>query len=135
MSALRQQVLAMVNVLPEHRLLSLLRQINAYNIEDSMTEEEKRIKSSEAYDNLIKIVDERKERQRRKAEEENSRHASPFTDEEWDAFVKKHEDPQKAIAFERLDALVQQNRHLYGKNIDYDKLRWEAINEKYGPFD
>ena len=59
----------------------------------------------------------------------------PFTQEEWDAFVEKHADPQKAAAFQRLDALVKKNSHLYGKDFNPDQARWEALNEKYGPFD
>lgn len=59
----------------------------------------------------------------------------PFTQEEWDAFVEKHADPQKVVAFQSLDALVKKNRHLFGKDFDPNQARWEALNEKYGPFD
>ena len=136
MSAQLQKAISMMSVLPEQYLSALIQQMQEYQRETITTEESKKDRTpSDALKNIMKIVEERNARERAKKEEEKARDDLPFSQEEFDAFMARQEiDPQKAAAFDRLEKWREEHQHLFGRNFDYDQARWEALNEKYGPF-
>ena len=135
MSALHQEAISILNTLPEQYVSLLINQMKEYAQEAAESDEEKKERSRETHGNIIEIYKKRRAAERAKADEEKSRCSMPVTQEQWDAFMARQEiDQKKAAAFERLQKLVEKNRGLYDEYFDYDQARWEALNEKYGPF-
>lgn len=62
---------------------------------------------------------------------------SGVTEEEFQKFLHSGAgiDPKKAAAFAALEKWKEDNKNFLTSDIDWERERWEALNEKYGPLD
>lgn len=107
MSTLRQEALQIVNDVPEEFLGTLVNNLRKFK---------RKYVDSVDYANI-----------RAKA-------ATPISEEEFQKFLSSAGgiNPKKAAAFAALEEWRERNREILSADIDWDRVREEAINEKYG---